>query len=718
MNRNGVLQDGQRDPAAGTTLRSGAFVGAAAWLAYGLLESLLITVAPAVRQRFASLRPDWFVDRGGSIGDLAVALPALAVYAVIGAIAGTLTAVVLRTTVPGRPRLSGPGSGVAWRDLATLSVVSAFGLHAGHVHEWAAVTASLIAASMTAVDLLAARRPSSNRHWCAPTHPGTALVVLLAASFMGELGASHSWLGRSGVAAAAALTIIALAAALDVVARLWARVLGPGRLGRLSAVGIVLIAALALLGTSSVPPRGYTRDLRPNVILVTLDTVRADHLSVYGYGRDTTPNLNRLPATVYQRAVAASNWTLPSHASIMTGQSPRRHGAHNRRGGVAESHPIGAMSVTMAELLSASGYRTAAVIANTAHLLPEYGVVRGFDSYEYVRPSFVPGPRDPRYLLCSAVRGAVARSLGESARFAAADRVNESAGRVLGAEARSGRPLFLWLNYMDAHVPYVPPSPFDARYPGKARPFDWSSFPALVEQVSIRHERSLTAAETAHLVSQYDGAIAYLDDRLQRLFDELKGRGLYDNSLIIITADHGEGLGDASIVSHGMSVYQSQVWVPLVVKYPGAAARESVKATASAVDILPTVLDVVGARPLEQSEGRSLRAAGSRGSEWITSESYSPRGPGFTSADDRPDEMALFAGRWKLIVGAGGGTELYDLRADPRETHNLAGRRAISAEWLTEIRTAMDEAGDGSGEQSPPIDPETVQRLRALGYLR
>ncbi len=198
----------------------------------------------------------------------------------------------------------------------------------------------------------------------------------------------------------------------------------------------------------------------------------------------------------------------------------------------------------------------------------------------------------------------------------------------------------------------------------------------------------------------------------------MRATGAYDNTLIIITADHGESLGDAGLLAHNYSLNESQMWVPLLIKYPGQTRRETVDVLASSTDVLPTVLDVAGYAPLEGAEGLSLRDdTDALRTRRVTAESYTPRGPGFSSLDGRPDEMALYGDGLKLVVGAGGGVEFYDLRVDPAERRNLAGRQPISTAWLKTIDQDMQEAVPSAVRPSP-LDPDTVGRLRALGYIR
>ena len=157
--------------------------------------------------------------------------------------------------------------------------------------------------------------------------------------------------------------------------------------------------------------------------------------------------------------------------------------------------------------------------------------------------------------------------------------------------------------------------------------------------------------------------------------------------------------------------------MPLIVKYPYAATGGWVEGLVSGVDILPTVLDVIGAPRPANIEGRSLRQAAPGPSRWVVSESFHPRGPGFTSKDERPTETVLLSGTLKLILGAGGGIELYDLSTDPKEHANLFGRRVIPKEWISKLMSDMDEAGAMAGAR-PVTDPDVLDRLRALGYIR
>ena len=436
------------------------------------------------------------------------------------------------------------------------------------------------------------------------------------------------------------------------------------------------VVAIMLTVIPTPAPRSSTRvsSSRPNVILITLDTVRADHLSLYGYGRDTTPHLRQWPATVYRNAFSSSNWTLPGHASIFTGQSVSRHGAHES----AESdfHPIATSSVTLPQLLSRQGYVTAGIVANYGNLSGPAGFERGFAYYDYVYPHGLGDPSTPSYLLRATLRNQFATIYA----LAPASEVNERATRFLKS---TKSPFFLFLNYMDAHVPY-----------GGSGAFAWDTYFDLAKR-----GRPLAPQQSQQLISLYDGAIHDLDEQLHQLFETLKRLNLYDNTLIVVTSDHGEAFGESPIVGHGRSLFQHQIHVPLIVKNPHANQRAFVDTPVSDVDILPLILG----RPIPSDR-------------WITSESYRRRDPRIAHGENRPAEIALIRGSMKVIVDTRGSIELYDLAADPQERVNLHGREPMPEGWEAALAACIAEANSQS--PTPAVnDPEILRRLRALGYL-
>ena len=488
----------------------------------------------------------------------------------------------------------------------------------------------------------------------------------------------------------------------------------------LLAVGYSRVASPPRLGspaTESAAPQ-----IRSNVVLIVLDTVRAASLSLYGYTRDTTPHLRDLAgqATVYTRAIAPGDMTLSTHASMFTGLYARTHGAHFNDEGLGR--PLQNQFVTLAELLSEAGYLTIGVVSNHVFFGSDYGLEQGFDTFD-VRPA-------PQYVLLEQMRnhpnfllrGPVYHELRRRApasqferHYRRAAQINAVAFGLLEDVAQRGAPFFLLLNYMDAHWPYVPPPPFDTRWPGKDASFNTSRHHRLLRQVVKERRRHIRDAEFAHLTSQYDGAIAYMDDQVGRVVEQLKHQGIYDDCLLIITSDHGEAFGERDLVEHGIGVYQDQVHVPLLIKIPGARAGSVVDRPVSLVDLMPTVLGVLG-RPIpDQVHGRSLRAQTTPEPERVVSESFP--NVGFLGARFARVQRAIYVGSMKYIHATTGRRELYDLSADPLETDDLSQRRTAMFDsmqqrlerWLADQPEAPDSEA--------LADEQTIQRLKALGYL-
>ncbi|MCH7873488.1 MAG: sulfatase, partial [Planctomycetes bacterium] len=297
-----------------------------------------------------------------------------------------------------------------------------------------------------------------------------------------------------------------------------------------------------------------------NVLLVTLDTTRADRLGCYGYDAAGTPTLDALAkqGIRFDDAVTVAPVTLPSHASILTGLAPHHHGVRNNGGFHLEP-----THVTLAEVLSDRGYQTAAFIAAFV-LDARYGLDQGFDVYN-----------DDVALDSSNTIEAFARPIYERS----ATRVTSDAVSWLGARDRT-RPFFCWVHYFDPHKPYHAPPPFDARF--RNRP--------------------------------YDGEIAYMDAQIGRLVQALKREGAWDNTLIVVVADHGEGLGDHGEATHAKLIYDSVMRVPLIMACPGLFEQSYIvdDVVVSVTDIFPTVLDLLGMEIPVDVDGLSLLAARSK----------------------------------------------------------------------------------------------------------
>jgi arylsulfatase len=463
---------------------------------------------------------------------------------------------------------------------------------------------------------------------------------------------------------------------------------------------LTLSLLLGLPGCSGPAPR-------PSVLLITIDTLRADHLGCYGYPRPTSPRIDRLAAEgiVFDRAFTSLPRTTQSIASIMTGRYPKGHGAR----GLFSALP--AANLTLAEILKEQGYATGAVVSNL-FLRPGKGFEQGFDRY-HNPPS---------------------RWDGDSAAEVTA------AALTWLEEVPAGRPFFLWVHYLDPHWTYEPSAPYDRAFdPGFDQPF--TLFEDLrsgrLTKGQIIFGTVLGRREIEHVVSLYDGGIAHTDAFVGLLLDHVARRAGGSPLLRVLTADHGESLGEHGYhFAHGEYLYQPELRVPLLVSLPGRiAAGARAAALVQNVDIAPTILALLGIERLQGGDGRPiLQGAGGHGA----AAPYPGREVAFAESDFQlihaenrryhipgPDGRwsAAFDARHKLIQiprPRGPLLEFYDLEEDPGETRNLegTGRHAEARARLMRelLRFADYEAGPG-GEGPAPLDEEDRERLKSLGYI-
>lgn len=484
----------------------------------------------------------------------------------------------------------------------------------------------------------------------------------------------------------------------------------------LASVSTLMLATCFLLHES--PRRSSPRSTAmlptgtPNVILITLDTVRADHLSLLGYERDTTPNLKRLAqeATVYTHAIAPGNMTLSSHASMFTSLYPSWHQAHFDKGH-DQARPLDAKYPVLAQILADKGFDTVGIVSNYLFLSHGFGLDRGFTYHDSAGPPLM---LTKSYVLRNAVRNFLSLFLEPwqyDAIFRRAEEINAAALAALDKDP--GNKFFLFLNYMDAHGPYLPPARFATLYPGRNPRMTARHYGTMERQV-LSEKRPLAKGEREHLVSQYDGGIAYMDWCLEQLLGQLKQRGLYDNTLLIVTSDHGEAFGERGIMGHGLSVYDDEVHVPLIVKFPHSTAKEVIADPVSLIDLMPTILDVLGYGIPKGIQGHSLLAHAPHD---VVSESFlhpfvSKWNPKYIQA-----EQAIVSGSMKFIASSSGKKELYDLSRDPDELHDLLPAAPVPV-LETKLAEFMQAAVRAGRFQSPQVGSKTLENLKSLGYLQ
>ncbi len=435
--------------------------------------------------------------------------------------------------------------------------------------------------------------------------------------------------------------------------------------------GIVIAVVLVIvvfrgqkISGPSIGPLSRDLDLTgANVLLITLDTTRADRIGSYGYAAAETPRLDALAseAVLFEHAVTPTAFTLPSHSSIMTGLYPPFHGVR-LNGGAA----LADVQVTLAERLAGAGYRCGAVVA--AFVVDQrWGLSQGFERYD---DDFEMAP-DQKLDLAGVQRPG--------------DRVVDLGLEWL--EQSDERPFFAWLHFYDPHIPYDPPEPYRSRFGGRGKS------------------------------GLYDGEIAFTDAQVGRLLDWLDERGLAENTIVVVVGDHGESLGDHGEKEHGYYIYDATVRVPLIVRVPGSDLEGvRVSAQVRTIDVLPTVLDLVGVEMPDPLHGESLVPLmldpEKTGPENAYSESM--------SVHLQYGWSALYSVRtssYKFIDAPR--EELYDLSRDPSESENLLKQEPEVAQGLRSTLAALrEEILAGAPEiQEADLDEETLSMLAALGYV-
>jgi arylsulfatase A-like enzyme/Tfp pilus assembly protein PilF len=410
---------------------------------------------------------------------------------------------------------------------------------------------------------------------------------------------------------------------------------------------------------------------RKNLLLITLDTVRADRLRCYGYKDISTPNMDFLAANgvLFENAISPAPLTLPAHTTVLTGLYPTVHGIRDNT-----TYMLSDKAITLAEILSDNGYKTAAVIGAFV-LDSSYGLDQGFQYYDDKLPSPV---TNYSKVLAPGERSRIQmKEISERP----ASTVTRSA--ISWLRENSGENFFLWVHYYDPHFPYNPPPPFTTKY----------------------------------LDNPYDGEIAFVDKNIGSLFNELRKKGIFDRTLIVLAGDHGEGLGEHEEPTHSIFIYDTTIRVPLIMGYPGRIpAGIRINPVVSLVDVVPTVLDLLEIESTAEFNGKNLLelVEGSSDEErFIYSESMFPYlNYGWSKV------MSLRGSRWKYIKAPR--PELYDMVSDPSELNNLVHSEKETAERLeATLSSIITETNslDTNLAESASLSTQDRERLLALGYL-
>ena len=453
--------------------------------------------------------------------------------------------------------------------------------------------------------------------------------------------------------------------------------LGGHRLVLLAVLVLIAVVVLARAPERTVrraPDGPWSSDptVPRDVVLIVIDTLRADHLKMYGYARDTAPHLAAFAreAVNYRHAIAPGTWTVPSHATMFTGLWPSVHGAERTEGDRVTARPMRAEVRTLAEVLGESGFHPAAFVGNWTFVTPSLGFGRGFREF---------------------FDGAVSHPPALASAFAE------------WLPPRDDR-LFVFVNFLDPHEPFEPPPPLDDLFPRRhAELGTW------ITRAIYADKRPVTKELVEHFTSQYDGEIVFVDRSLAALFDALKRAGRWDDALVIVTSDHGELFGEHGLGGHVLMPFEPLVHVPLLVKYPhGRRGGEVVEGRVSTRALFGEILAATG---VAQPPGVDAPRLDEPHDVWV--EHVSEKGIRQRAGYD--GTLKVF----QYVEPAGERLEVFDLSADPGEERPLVAQGGDAARALRERLAAFSALPRPVNSQAaPPVDPVREAQLKHLGYVQ
>ena len=477
----------------------------------------------------------------------------------------------------------------------------------------------------------------------------------------------------------------------------------------------MLIVPLAVLVAHVVarPSDRLGATVQPNVLIVVIDALRPDRLGAYGYTRNTSPNLDRLASEswLYTQAITTAPWTKPAIASLFTGLYPREHGissadwSRRDEAGAAQVSALPAKSLTLPELLAEAGYRTAAFGENH-HLIARLGFAQGFEEHalDLMDRSFM-----------ESVTGRL--GLGIAQHFASPGQGRNTGRKIherfFGWLPSGDQPYFAYLHHIDVHWPYRAPAPYAQRFHARRTTTDFNSMAFYMKAGPQRADPDqppdINAALLQDMSDAYDEGIQFVDAELGRLFAELKRRGTYDRTLIVVTADHGEQFMEHGEIGHGTSLHDVLLRVPLIIKFPcpGPNCRaHRVEEQVQTVDLMPTILATVGVPAPQALSGRDIAKPVP-----ATRVAYAEVG----------GQIALRTSQFKLIhYLEESRTELYALQPDPGERRNLSDSDPqLAATFRDRLFSWLEQTEQNAAAPREEVvaDEQMLARLKALGYV-
>lgn len=476
----------------------------------------------------------------------------------------------------------------------------------------------------------------------------------------------------------------------------------------------MLIVALAVQSTHVIarPTDGLDPAVQPNVLIVVIDALRPDRLSAYGYARNTSPNLDRLASEswLYTQALTTAPWTKPAIASLLTGLYPREHGissmSWSRRdeAGDAKVSVLPASSLTLPEVLADAGYRTAAFGENH-HLIARLGFAQGFEEHAL-------DLMDRPFMESLAAR----LGLGIAQHFAAPGQGRTGRKihqRFFGWLPDADQPFFAYLHHIDVHWPYRAPAPHTESFGARRTSTDFNSMEFYLragpERADMDTPPDIDAAVLQDMSDAYDEGIQFVDAELGRLFAELKRRGSYDRTLIVVTADHGEQFMEHGEIGHGTSLHDVLLRVPLIIKFPCPGPQcqaRRIDEQVQIVDLMPTILAAVGVPAPRRVSGLDIAK---------------PLPPGRVAYAEMGGQIALRTNQFKLIHHLEESrTELYALQEDPGERRNLAeADPQLAAMFRDRLFSWLEQTEQNAVAPREEVvaDEQMLARLKALGYV-
>ena len=469
-------------------------------------------------------------------------------------------------------------------------------------------------------------------------------------------------------------------------------------------ISLVLISALILFNYNSKNEETICKDC--NVILISIDTLRADHVGIYGYYRNTTPSIDNFASKsiLFENAIAQASWTLPSHTSIFTSLYPPSHGVLGIEDSLAKN------ITTISKILKSNGYTTAAFIGGVQWFSPEYGLDKGFDTYDlinYSKTRLEGLKRSSIYFL---------------------DRTNPVYNWL---SLNKNKKFFLFFHTYSVHDPYVTTNYysriFDTDYKGKMldsedellnvtwdvweRNYSKKDLNKFLKEVVRPLLESRTnysdQKDVNHLIAVYDGKILRTDGFVGLLLNTISDYGLLNNTIIIVSSDHGEEFGEHGKFGHAQQLYEETIHVPLIIYNPEIQKGIRVKTQAQLIDVVPTILDMLDIRVSKQFQGKSLLPTMLvQNSRDFNNYVFSFHG----------DMLSIRTNEWKLIFRVNGKHELYNLISDPNEKNNLAEMNNYK---LIELKRKLLDWSNSIGiKQGAKISSKDLEdKLRQLGYI-